>query len=159
GPCDSSLFLRHRELVRRLERADTEPLEPLWADVTALQLIADVLEAAFAKYGQSCKHRRKETHTDHSDQVESAKTFLASRLGERVTLEDVAAFVNSSPFHFARMFQLNTGVPVHRYLIQLRLRFALERVADGEKDLTQLALDLGFSSHAHFSDTFRREFG
>ena len=44
GPCDPAVFWRHRELVLRLEAAATEPLEHLWADVTSLQLIADVLE-------------------------------------------------------------------------------------------------------------------
>src|SRR6266545_5458501 len=34
GPCNSPIFWRHREFVRRLEAAPTEPLEPLWADVT-----------------------------------------------------------------------------------------------------------------------------
>jgi AraC family transcriptional regulator len=43
-------------------------------------------------------------------------------MSERITLDDVAREVNVSPFHFARIFQKQTGVPVHRYLIQLRLR-------------------------------------
>jgi AraC-like DNA-binding protein len=31
--------------------------------------------------------------------------------------------------------------------------------AEGAEDITGLALDLGFSSHSHFTDVFRREFG
>ena len=50
-------------------------------------------------------------------------------------------------------------MPLHRYLTRLRLRAALERLAGGANDLTALALDLGFSSHSHFADAFRREFG
>ena len=50
-------------------------------------------------------------------------------------------------------------MPIHRYLTQLRLRSSLERLADGANDLTALALELGFSSHSHFTDAFRREFG
>jgi AraC-like DNA-binding protein len=71
----------------------------------------------------------------------------------------MARAVHASPFHLARIFQQRTGVPVHRYLTQLRLRAALERLADGADDLTALALELGFSSHSHFTDSFRREFG
>lgn len=159
GPCDSGVFWRHRELVQRLEAAGSEPLEPLWADVTALQLVADVLEAAFARHGQPRRSRRTSTDTDHADRAEAAKTYLASQLSERITLEDVARAVYASPFHLARLFQRQTGVPVHRYLTRLRLRASLERLADGAKDLTTLALELGFSSHSHFTDTFRREFG
>ncbi|HZS09946.1 MAG TPA: AraC family transcriptional regulator [Blastocatellia bacterium] len=159
GPCDSGVFWRHRELVQRLEAAPSDPLEPLWADVTALQLIADVLEAAFARHGMPRKRRRKGTEADHAERAEAAKTWLASRFCERITLDQVARAVYASPFHLARVFQQRTGVPVHRYLTLLRLRASLERLADGADDLTALALELGFSSHSHFTDAFRREFG
>jgi len=159
GPCDSDVFWRHRELVRGLETSESDPLEALWADVTALQLIADVLETAFVRYGKPRKPRRNGTDADHAERVETAKDYMACRLGERITLDDVAYAVNLSPFHFARIFQQLTGVPVHRYLTRLRLRSSLELLADGASDLTGLALELGFSSHSHFTDVFRHEFG
>lgn len=159
GPCDSSVFWRHRELVQRLETAETVPLEPLWADVTAIQLIADVLEAAFARHGLPHKRRRVGTDADHTGRVEAVKIHLAERLGERISLEEVARLVHTSPFHLARIFQQRTNVPIHRYLMRLRLRASLERLAEGVDDLTALALELGFSSHSHFTDAFRREFG
>jgi AraC-like DNA-binding protein len=159
GPCDSSVFWRHRELVQRLESADVNPLEALWADVTALQLVADVLESAFVRRGVEHKPRREGTDADHAERAEAAKTYLAARMSERVTLDEVARAVHASPFHLARIFQQQTGVPVHRYLTQLRLRASLERLAEGASDLTALALELGFSSHSHFTDAFRREFG
>lgn len=158
GPCDAELFWRHREYVMRLERADVEPLEPLWADVTGLQLIADVLETAFVHHGAKPR-RRASTRTDHAERTEAAKTYIAAHLGENISLSDVAEAVNSSPFNFARIFQQHTGMPIHRYLTRLRLRSSLERLAERDSDLTAIALDLGFSSHSHFSDTFRREFG
>jgi AraC-like DNA-binding protein len=159
GPCDTGVFWRHRELVLRLEDSDAGPPEPLWADVTALQLVADVLEAAFARHGLPRPRRRHGTDAVHVEQAEAAKTYLAGRLGERVTLDGVARAVHASPFHLARVFRQRTGVPVHRYLTRLRLRAALERLAGGAKDLTALALELGFSSHSHFADAFRTEFG
>jgi AraC-like DNA-binding protein len=159
GPCDTQVYLRHRELVMRLEAADREPLEPIWSDVTALQLVADVLEAAFQRHGATRKRRRVGTDVAHADRVEAAKTYLACRIGERITLDEVAREVHLSPFHFARVFQRRSGVPVHRYLTRLRLRAALDRLIGGADDLTGLALDLGFSSHSHFTDAFRAEFG
>jgi AraC-like DNA-binding protein len=159
GPCDTRVYWRHRELVQRLETASSQPLEPIWADVTALQLMADVLEAAFGRHRPPAKRRRRGTDDDHADRVEAAKTYLAGRLGERVTLDEVAGAVHLSPFHFARVFQQRAGVPVHRYLTRLRLRVALDRLMAGADDLTIIALDLGFSSHSHFTDAFRSEFG
>ena len=159
GPCDTGVFWRHRELVRRLEQGDADPPEPLWADVTALQLVADVLEAAFARHGLARRPRRDGTDADHVERAEAAKSYLAGRLGDRITLDGVARAVHASPFHLARLFREHTGLPLHKYLTRLRLRAALEQLAGGASDLTALALALGFSSHSHFADAFRREFG
>ena len=159
GPCDTRIFWRHRELVQRLESAESNPLEPLWADVTALQLVADVLESAFVQHDLPRQKKRTGTGADHAERTEAAKIYLASRIGERVTLDDVARAVHASPFHLARIFQQHTGVPVHRYLTQLRLRASMERLLDGANDITALALEFGFSSHSHFTDAFRKEFG
>lgn len=158
GPCGHEVFWRHRDFVRRLEFADEQPLEPLWADVTGLQLMADVIEAAYLRYGMKRK-RRASTNVDHAERTEAAKTFLSAHMNEAVTLEDVANSVHSSPFNFARIFQQQTGLPIHRYLLLLRLRASLEMIASNDADLTSIAIDLGFSSHSHFTDVFRREFG
>ncbi len=156
GPCDPGVFWRHHEFVRRLEAGEPDPL---WADVTGLQLVADVLGAAFARHGLPRRRRRNGTDAAHAERAEAAKTYLAGHLGDRVTLDDVAGAVHASAFHLARVFRQRTGVPLHRYLTRLRLRAALEQLAGGANDLTALALDLGFSSHSHFTDAFRREFG
>lgn len=156
GPVDTALFLRHRDYVRRLESPD--PLEPLWADVTGLQLIADVLVAAYEHAGKKPR-RRRSTSKDHAERAEAAKAYIAKHLGENISLAEIAAVANASPFNFARLFQEQTGMPVHRYLTRLRLRTSLERIAEPGADLSFIALDLGFSSHSHFTDVFRREFG
>jgi AraC-like DNA-binding protein len=156
GPCDSGVFWQYHEFAQRLE---TTEFEPLCAEVTALQLVTDVLEAAFARYGLPRKRRRNFTDGEHADRTEAVKTYLAGRLEERITLGDVARAVYTSPFHLDRVFRQRTGMPVHRYLTLLRLRASLERLAGGENNLTALALELGFSSHSHFADAFRREFG
>jgi AraC-like DNA-binding protein len=46
------------------------------------------------------------------------------------------------------------GLPLYRYQLRLRLARALDLLAQYD-DLTALGLDLGFSSHSHFSAAFR----
>lgn len=157
--CEGALFRRYRELVYRLEPGRNVPTDPLWAETAVLEWVADLLESAFKKHNRPAKSRRASTKTDYAAKAEAAKAFLSNRLSEQITLTDAARAVAASPFNFARLFQEQTGLPLHRYLTQLRLRAALERISGGEPDLTTLALDLGFSSHSHFTDVFRREFG
>jgi len=50
------------------------------------------------------------------------------------------------------------GMPLYRYQTLLRLGRALERLPERE-DITDLAFELGFSSHSHFTAVFRSELG
>jgi AraC family transcriptional regulator len=158
GPCGAETFWQHREIVHALEARSAGSREPVEVDLAVLQLLASVLEAAFRRDGSPRSRRQRETDRDHVERVEAVKTYLATRLGDRVALDDVARAVHVSPFHLARLFQRRTGVSIHRYLTKLRLRTSLERLSGGADNLTALALELGFSSHSHFTDTFRAEF-
>ena len=64
-----------------------------------------------------------------------------------------------SPFHLARQFRAATGETISRYLLRLRLGAAVERLAEGERDIAALAIDIGFAHHSHFSARFRMAFG
>ena len=91
--------------------------------------------------------------------VEHVRALLASRPAAQWRLETVARAVSCSPFHLARQFRVGTGESIGRYLLRIRLATALERIADGEQNLTSLALELGFAHHSHFSARFRAAFG
>ncbi len=101
---------------------------------------------------------RTTTARAHRELAEACRVLLSRRLASRLSLSGIAAGVGTSPFHLARVFRKESGLSVHAYLHQLRLRTALSRVMDGE-DLTNVALDLGYASHSHFTARFRRMFG
>jgi AraC-like DNA-binding protein len=67
--------------------------------------------------------------------------------------------VGASPFHLSRIFTAEVGVPIHRYLVRLRLRLALELMSQRPRDLSWVALEAGFASHSHFTAAFRAEYG
>jgi AraC family transcriptional regulator len=90
--------------------------------------------------------------------VDRTKTYLASELGRSIQLAEIARAVGASPGYLTQLFRAMEGVPLHAYLTQLRLAQALVELPHAE-DLTALALELGFSSHSHFSARFRRAFG
>lgn len=91
--------------------------------------------------------------------METTKELVARRLGDRLTLGEIARTVHSSPFHLARVFRAHTGFTIHGYRNQLRLRSSLERLFEADVDLALLGRRLGYSSHSHFTDSFRRAFG
>lgn len=91
--------------------------------------------------------------------AEAVRAVLARRYRDRLTLPELATEVGVSPYHLHRQFRAATGWTIHAYRDHLRLREGLVRVLDGEPDLSTLAFDLGYASHSHFTDRFRRAFG
>lgn len=90
--------------------------------------------------------------------VDRIKLVLASDLARRWTLADIASEVRGSPVYLTQVFQQVEGVPLYRYHLRLRLARGLDLLAQYD-DLTVLSLDLGFSSHSHFSAAFREAYG
>lgn len=91
--------------------------------------------------------------------VEGAKRAIERDLRRNVTLRDLARAMCCSPWRLCRAFRRFTGLTVTGYRHALRVRIALERLRDAPDDLTALALELGFSSHSHFTHVFRRHVG
>jgi AraC family transcriptional regulator len=90
--------------------------------------------------------------------ADRVKLVLASDLARRWTLADIAAEVGGSPVYLTQVFKQVEGLPLYRYQLRLRLARALDLLAQYD-DLTALGLDLGFSSHSHFSAAFREAYG
>jgi AraC-like DNA-binding protein len=90
--------------------------------------------------------------------VDRAKLVLTSDLARRWTLAEIAAEVRCSPVYLTQTFQQVEGMPLYRYQLRLRLARALDLLGEYD-DLTTLSLELGFSSHSHFSAAFRDVYG
>jgi AraC-like DNA-binding protein len=117
---------------------------------------ADAGEQAGRRRGAA---RRETTSGLHRATVEDAKSLLTDEVATNTSLARLAERLHASPFHLARMFRAHTGFSLHGYRKQLRLRLALEHLGEGELDLSTIAHRLGFASHSHFTDSFRRAFG
>ena len=142
---------RTQVLVALLRHSLREKIaEPLEAEGLALTLIQRALgprttHAAGASVGTQRL-------------VDRVKLVLASDLARRWTLAEIAAEVRGSPVYLTQVFQQVEGLPLYRYQLRLRLARALDLIAQYD-DLTALSLDLGFSSHSHFSASFRQMYG
>lgn len=124
--------------------------EPLEAETLALTLVQRAL-------GPRTTHAAGAT-VGRQRLVDRVKFVLASDLGRRWTLAEIAAEVRGSPVYLTQVFQQVEGLPLYRYQLRLRLARALDLLPQYD-DLTALSLDLGFSSHSHFSAAFRQAYG
>jgi AraC family transcriptional regulator len=135
-------LLRHK-----LHRHIAEPLE---AEIITLELAQSALGPRTRQTAGASAGRQR-----LADRV---KLLLASDLSRRWTLAEIAAEVGGSAVYLTQVFQQVEGIPLYRYQLRLRLARALYLLTQYD-DLTALSLDLGFSSHSHFSASFRESYG
>ncbi len=138
--------LRAQILVRALGTSSDDVLA---AEEMVLALLRSALDDDAPRHNPARSTQRLIART---------KAYLEAEQAHPIRLADVGTAVGASPVYLTQVFRAVEGVPLHRYLTQLRLARALVELSHAE-DLTELALELGFSSHSHFSARFRAAFG
>lgn len=91
--------------------------------------------------------------------VRKAIAYLHSNYMQPISLEDTARHVSMSKEYLARCFRQEMGVTLVTYLNRYRVDRAKKMLEQGESNLTEVALETGFSSSAYFSRVFRQEVG
>lgn len=147
------LSLRARRLFDRLRASTVDELE---TEEEILGIFDEVLDRAYSAAGTLFRAPVPPCHAA----VGRARELLALHFRAAWTLGDLAKACGLSSFRLARLFRETTGSSLHAARIRLRLHAALERLGEAPRtELTDLALELGFSSHAHFSASFKQAFG
>jgi AraC-like DNA-binding protein len=154
GPSNPESYLRQRMVFQHVCSEATP--DRLFVEEAVLSILADVTQLAYVQ--KRARPTARTRHRRNIDLIESARDVIARRFTDNLSLSDIAREIDSSVFHLARVFKVGTGVSLHVYRNQLRLRSAFERLHDPTVSLIDIALDLGFSSHSHFTETFRRSF-
>lgn len=152
----AELYLRQRCLRTAVM---SERLDPWAAGEARLGLLRGVISLAYAQRGQTRKRRTPAVQRRHCELAHAAQALLAQRFDTSLSLEQLAHVLSVSPFHLSRVFREQTGKTVHRYLTELRLSSALERIASPRTDLSRVAIDAGFATHSHFTAAFRAAYG
>lgn len=100
----------------------------------------------------------RQTHVAQ-ERVEKAAALVRANLAEPLPLEELGQRVGCSPFYLSRTFTEQMGMTISQYLRQVRLERAAELLRSGKFNVTQAALEVGYSSVGHFSTAFHETFG
>jgi AraC-like DNA-binding protein len=145
-PIPSHVDLGHRLLLAAARHGgDAHALHE-----RALAVAADALEQ---RDPQRIASGRPATHQARRAIVNESREALAA--DPDLSLSALARRLAVSPHHLSRVFRTHTGHTIARHRMLLRARLGLERISDGERDLTRLAADLGFSDQSHLCRVIR----
>lgn len=86
--------------------------------------------------------------------------LIEERIQEKLTVENLAASIHLSKFHYQRMFREAVGDSVMHYVTRRRLTLAAkELAADKEITVLELALKYGYDTHEGFTRSFQAYMG
>jgi len=126
----------------------------LWYESKALEFAAEFF---FCAEGSEllCSRAKRVA----GERVERVKAILLENLAEPPSLEDLGKRVGCSHYYLSRTFTQETGVSISQWLREARLHKAAELLRSGRCNVTEAALEVGYSSLSHFSTAFHEEFG
>lgn len=121
----------------------------VWFEGKALELISQFFFVP-AKEEFFCERQKRVTQ----ERVQRVIELLRGNLAEPPDLFALGRHVGCSPFYLSRTFSQETGATIPQYLRQLRIERAAELLRSGKFNVTEAAMEVGYSSLSHFSQAF-----
>ena len=84
--------------------------------------------------------------------------YIEVHYQEKLTLEDLARFSQYNRTYISTLFKNMVGINFHDYLMRIRMKHAIFDLTNNQKNLTEIALEHGFSDLKSFNSRFREIF-
>jgi AraC family transcriptional regulator len=146
----------HYALLERLHTRTQLLLDEFLLGVVD-KLIEDGQSDPAPRRTQIARRARNRTARRHAELAHGAMTTINRDLAQPPGLTALASAMGCSAYHLSRVFREVVGVSLRSYLATARARAAVDALARGACDLTDLALRLGYVDHSHFTNAFNKE--
>jgi AraC-like DNA-binding protein/quercetin dioxygenase-like cupin family protein len=137
-------YTKIAELIKR----PRHPLATVELRAALLEILVTVIRSGHARQGGS-----------NSLMVSEAILLMERTLDEPLPLPLLAKKMGWSTTHFKVRFRKETGVPPAEFYLRRRMEEACQRLKKTQQAVTEIGLDLGFSSSQNFATAFKRIIG
>ena len=141
-------------VLGELAQSAADGMSEVGLDEVGLWLAARFVEVVSGRRRTPPRARARERR-----RAVEAALWMDEHSHEPIDLERTANEAGLSAFHFLRLFASILGVTPHQYLVRSRLRHAARLLADHDRSITDVALDVGFGDLSNFVRTFHRAAG
>lgn len=146
---------QQREVVASLAQPPVaKAAQILWYQSKALELMAHFMFAP-KELEFFCMRQKRVAR----ERVERVKELLTRDLANPPALETLGQEVGCSPFYLSRIFSREVGLTIPQYLRNVRMERAAELLRSGRYNVTEAAIEVGYSSLSHFSKAFCETIG
>ena len=158
-------YIEHDETVRNTRRPLLNQRDQHAADKSADPLEKSVFPLFDRRgnlIGTTCIYYKLppvDGAPDWHGRLKPVTDFIDGHYAEELTIERLAAMVNTSPANFRRMFTLTIGTSPGRYVTTIRLNAARKLLETTDKLVSEIAVETGFWDQSHLTKLFKRERG
>lgn len=143
----NALSIKHliRNIITEsgIEDKYTQPV----LDLLLKQLLFEVLRLSTA------------STTDNTNIVKQVVAYLHDHYSENVSNSSIAERFGYNPIYLGRIFKNHTGMAIHEFLIELRLKAAAELLANSSLSIGDISKQVGIPDIYHFSKFFKNRMG
>ena len=91
--------------------------------------------------------------------ISDTLAFIEKNYTQQITIDELAEMAYLSSRHFTRLFIQNYGITPKQYIVQLRIRYACSRLEQSAKNISDIALESGFTDTNYFTSCFKKRMG
>lgn len=124
------------------------------------KLMFEFIDMLFEKglYYENKAYKRK-NEMDSNDIIRHVIEFIHSNYTTQVTLNEIASKVRVSKFHLCKVFKSTTGITINTYINNYRISQSTQLLKDTNKNITEIAYDVGFNYPSYFIKKFQEIHG
>ncbi|HZI25684.1 MAG TPA: helix-turn-helix domain-containing protein, partial [Chryseolinea sp.] len=93
-----------------------------------------------------------------NDRIHAVQEWLIHNFHSKISMEELAEKVNTSPRHLTRQFKETTGITIGQYLEKLRIEHAIQ-LLKGNHKIEVIATECGFRSTNQLRQLFKKHTG
>jgi AraC-like DNA-binding protein len=90
--------------------------------------------------------------------VANAKNYIRSNLHEKITVTEIANFLNIDRSHLTRIFKYICGISTQQYIISLKMDTASQSLKKSIMTMKEIANSVGYDNQLEFSKMFKKHF-
>jgi AraC-like DNA-binding protein len=124
--------------------------QKLWYQAKTLELLSQVLFQPEPAPEFFCQRQKRVAR----ERIERTTAILRTHLAEPPDIEALGAQAGCSSFYLSRLFSKEMGMTIPQYLRQIRMERAADLLLQGRHNVTEAAMEVGYSSLSHFSKAF-----
>lgn len=94
-----------------------------------------------------------------SQDIQKVMSWVRKEILRNPPIEELAEVAHLSPSRLNSKFREQMGIAPGEFVKQVRMELSKKMLKKRNRNITQIAFDLGYCSSQHFSDTFKRYYG